>query len=179
LEDSTEGGILAKPEKDLRRKLHQMIEKITKDIELDFHFNTAISGMMELTNELHDYTTNIAREKWNKPLLREVLEKLLILISPFAPHMAEELWHELGNETLIVEQTWPEVDRAALKVDEVQIVVQVNGKIRDKFMISAGLSKEETEKAAFERERIADLTKDKTIKKVIVVPNKIVNIVAV
>jgi leucyl-tRNA synthetase len=93
--------------------------------------------------------------------------------------MAEELWHELGNETLIVEQTWPEVDRAALKVDEVQIVVQVNGKIRDKFMISAGLSKEETEKAAFERERIADLTKDKTIKKVIVVPNKIVNIVAV
>jgi leucyl-tRNA synthetase len=179
LEDSTEGGILAKPEKDLRRKLHQMIEKITKDIELDFHFNTAISGMMELTNELHDYTTNIAREKWNKPLLREVLEKLLILISPFAPHMAEELWHELGNETLIVEQTWPEVDRAALKVDEVQIVVQVNGKIRDKFMISAGLSKEETEKVAFERERIADLTKDKTIKKVIVVPNKIVNIVAV
>lgn len=179
LEDSTEGGILAKPEKDLRRKLHQMIEKITKDIELDFHFNTAISGMMELTNELHDYTTNIAREKWNKPLLREVLEKLLILISPFAPHMAEELWHELDNETLIVEQTWPEVDRAALKVDEVQIVVQVNGKIRDKFMISAGLSKEETEKVAFERERIADLTKDKTIKKVIVVPNKIVNIVAV
>jgi leucyl-tRNA synthetase len=78
-----------------------------------------------------------------------------------------------------VEQTWPEVDRAALKVDEVQIVVQVNGKIRDKFMISAGLSKEETEKATFERERIADLTKDKTIKKVIVVPNKIVNIVAV
>ncbi|HRW34423.1 MAG TPA: leucine--tRNA ligase [Thermotogota bacterium] len=178
LNDPADGGKFVKPEKDLRRKLHQMIEKITKDIETDFHFNTAISGMMELTNELNDYTSAIQREKWNKPLLKEVLEKLLILMSPFAPHMTEELWHEMGNEDLIVQQEWPQADQTALKVDEVEIVVQVNGKIRDKFMIPTGLSKEQTQQIALQRDRINEITAGKQIKKIVIVPDKIVNIVA-
>jgi leucyl-tRNA synthetase len=170
---------LGKDEKALRRKLHQMIKRITKDIEYDFHFNTAISGMMEVANEFNNYVTKVNTEDWNTNVIREVAEKLLILMAPFAPHMTEELWHEMGNDTLVVLEKWPEVDEDALVVDEVQIVVQINGKIRDKFTVAAGLSKEETQKIAFERDRVKELTDGKNIKKVIVVPNKIVNIVAV
>ncbi|HPR96069.1 MAG TPA: leucine--tRNA ligase [Thermotogota bacterium] len=170
---------LGKEEKALRRKLHQMIKKITKDIEEDFHFNTAISGMMEVANELYAYITSVNPEDWHTEVVREVSEKLLILMAPFAPHMTEELWHEMGHDTLVVLEKWPEVDESALVVDEVEIVVQINGKIRDKFTVSAGLSKEETQGIAFDRERVKELTDGKNIKKIIVVPNKIVNIVAV
>ena len=167
-----------KDEKALRRKLHTMIKKITEDIEVDFHFNTAISGMMELNNELSHYISKKKASDWNAELLEEVMDKFLIILTPFAPHMAEELWSMKGNRGLVVEQRWPGYDEEAMAVDEVPIVVQINGKVRDKFKVPQGQAKEETEKMALAREKIAERLEGRSVRKVIVVPGKLVNIVA-
>ncbi|MGC8819967.1 MAG: leucine--tRNA ligase [Fervidobacterium sp.] len=167
------GDSFGKEEKNLRRKLHTMIKKIKEDIEGGFKFNTAIAGLMEFNNQLSDYLES--SQSYNKELLREIAEKLVLILSPFAPHMAEEMWHDLGKTTLIVEEKWPEYDPRALEAEETTIVVQVNGKVRGKITVPANLSKEEIKKAALDN--VSKLIEGKTISNVIYVSGKLVNIV--
>ncbi|KLO21038.1 leucyl-tRNA synthetase [Marinitoga sp. 1197] len=166
-----------KEEKSLRRKLHQMIGKITNDIEKNFQFNTAISGMMELINELNSYINNISKKDWNKELLKEVAEDFIILLSPFAPHLSEELWHMMGHNTFVVNAKWPDVDKKALEVDELEIVVQINGKVRSKIIVDANSTEEMIKNKAFEDEKVKKYIENSEIKKVILVKGKLLNIV--
>ena len=164
-------------ERELRRKLHAMIKKITEDIEGGFKFNTAISGLMELLNHLVDYLNTVPESEWNKHLLREIAEKMVLILSPFAPHMAEELWQDMGMKGLVVEQSWPSYDPEALKVEEVEIAVQINGKIRDRVMIPVDADEETVKKLVLERERVKRYLNGKEPKKFFYIKGRLVNIV--
>jgi leucyl-tRNA synthetase len=163
-------------EESLNRVLHNSIKGVTDDTER-FHFNTAISRMMELVNEMYRYTSELSKNEINAQFLKDVLSKLVVLVSPFAPHFAEELWEMLGNKPTIFDETWPEYDSKALELDEITWVIQINGKIRERMQAKKDLNKEEAEKLAQSFGRIPELTSDKTIIKVIVVPQKLINIV--
>jgi leucyl-tRNA synthetase len=154
-----------------------MIQKMTRDIEGNFQFNTAISAMMELSNELNSYINSIDENKWNLNLLREVAEDFVLMLSPFAPHIAEELWHEMGNENLIVESKWPEVDKEALKKDELNIIIQVNGKLRGQVEVPSNSTQEKIKEIVLKEEKVQKFIEGKTLIKTIYVPKKLVNIV--
>jgi leucyl-tRNA synthetase len=160
----------------LYRKTHLTIKKVTEDIEREFHFNTAISALMEMVNELYDYTAGGVAEK-QLPVLRFAIDTLTLLISPFAPHFAEELFSSLGNNASIANSPWPQYDPEAIVASEVTIVVQVNGKVRSKLTMPAGASDKETEAAALADPKVREYTDGKPPKKVIVVQGKLVNIV--
>ena len=158
--------------------LNQKIESVTRDL-LGFHFNTCVSAIMELTNEIYDYVSshNEDREALNGPLFKRAIEGLILLVAPMTPFITEELWELIGHETSILEQSWPEHDPAALTKQEVEIMVQVNGKLRDKVKVSAS----ESEDRAVLEEKItahfSDKLDGKSIAKVIVVPGRLVNLV--
>ncbi|MGK7931545.1 MAG: leucine--tRNA ligase [Microcystaceae cyanobacterium] len=162
---------LSKVEKDLRRAIHTAIKEISEDLEGDYQFNTAVSELMILSNALND------AKCIESPVYQEGIETLLQLLSPFAPHLAEELWHQLGCEESIHQQGWPEVDSAALVVDEITLVIQIMGKVRGKIQVSANLDKAGLEKVATESDIAQKYLAGKEVKKVIVVPNKLVNFV--
>jgi len=164
---------LTKEEKSLRRKLHSMIKKIKEDIEGGFKFNTAIAGLMEFNNQLMEYLDNVERP--NTKLLKEVAENVALILSPFAPHMAEEMWSDLGKDTLIVNEKWPEYDPSALEQEEMIVVVQVNGKVRGKLIVPVDITEDEIKKAALEQ--AARSIEGKTIINVIYVKGKLINIV--
>lgn len=160
----------------LRQKVHKTIKKVTEDIER-FHFNTAISAIMELVNEVYGSELKDREDELSKKLIKEAIETMVILLSPFVPHFAEELWRVLGNQTSIIKRPWPQYDPEAVQEDEVLIVVQVNGKLRDRMMVPASYGEEEVKAWALKSERIQKLVEGKTIKRVILVPRKLVNIV--
>ena len=162
-------------EKELRRALHATIRKVTDDVADRFNFNTAISSIMELVNAMHAYRD--AAETVQPALLRETVEALLRLLAPFAPHIAEEIWQQLERRGSIHQQAWPKWDAEAIKTDSVEIVVQINGKVRDKLTVPSELSSAELEKVALQQEKVQQLVAGKTVVKVIAVPNKLVNIV--
>ena len=162
-------------EKELRRALHATIRKVTDDVADRFNFNTAISSIMELVNAMHAYRD--AAETVQPALLRETVEALLRLLAPFAPHIAEEIWQQLERSGSIHQQAWPKWDAEAIKTDSVEIVVQINGKVRDKLTVPSELSSAELEKVALQQEKVQQLVAGKTVVKVIAVPNKLVNIV--
>ncbi len=162
---------LSKEEKDLRRAIHTAIKEISEDLEGDYQFNTAVSELMKLSNALND------AKCIDSAVYKEGIETLLILLAPFAPHIAEELWHILGHETSIHLQTWPEVDPDALVVDEITLVIQIMGKTRGTIQVPANSSKEELEKLARESDIGKRNLDGKEVKKVIVVPGKLVNFV--
>lgn len=166
---------LTKVDKDLLRITHSTIQRITSDLSERFNFNTAISRIMELVNAAYDYKDK--EENINPLVLKEAVETIVLTLMPFSPHIAEELWAELGKTELLVKTNWPEVTEEYLAEDEVEVVLQINGKVRDKIKVPADLNKEEMEKFAMDSSRIKELTEGKAIKKVIVVPKKIVNIV--
>ena len=157
--------------------MHQSIKGVTEDTQR-FHFNTSVSRIMELTNELYKYVQERNPETFNRELLETALNNLVLLLAPFVPHLAEEFWQKLGNKPTVFDQAWPEYNEAYLKVDEIDWVIQVNGKIRQRITASATLTKEQAEALAMNDERIKELLDGKTIRKVIVVPKKLVNIVA-
>lgn len=157
----------------IRRITHKTIKKVTEDISERFNFNTAISAIMEMVNELSDYKD----KDISKKVLNESLNALILLLAPFAPHLTEELWHNLGHTKSIYLEKWPSYDALAIVEDEIEIVVQVNGKVRDKMVIPVNAPEEEIKEAALKQERIAPYIKDKKIVKVISVPGKLVNIV--
>ena len=168
-------------DEEIQKKLHQTVKKVTESIEDDFHFNTAIAAVMELLNDMTTYKQevidkdNISSE--SKKIWREVLEKTILLIAPFAPHVADELWAYLGNETFTFEEEWPKYDEELTKDHTFNLVIQVNGKVRDTVSAQIGISKDDAEKLAFESEKAKKFIDGKEVVKVIVVPNKLVNVV--
>ncbi|TAL27617.1 MAG: leucine--tRNA ligase, partial [Nitrospirae bacterium] len=158
----------------LLRKTHQTIKRVTNDIEREYHFNTAIAALMEFVNELVSFEP---RSDDNEIILRNSIETLLLLLSPFSPHIAEELWDALGNKSSILEQRWPSWDEELTKEDEIELVIQVNGKVKAKLAIPAGLSEEDIKQKALEEPKIKEAAESKAIKKVFVVKGKLVNIV--
>ncbi|MCX7781420.1 MAG: leucine--tRNA ligase [Negativicutes bacterium] len=172
---SYDPSALTKEEKELRRALHYTIKKVTEDIEERFNFNTAISAIMELVNALYAFREH-GREG-NPALMREAISGLLRLMAPFAPHIAEELWHNTLAEGSIHKQSWPTYDSEAIKLEEVEIALQVNGKVRDKIVVLVGLTADELEKLALAQDKVQALISGKQIVKVISVPQKLINIV--
>ena len=161
--------------KELRRMTHETIKRVTTDIDERLHFNTAISAIMELVNHLHQIKPS--KDEIYRSVLRESIESLVILISPFAPHLAEELREQLGNQTSIIKSTWPEWDEEALKTEEVLIVIQVNGRLRSQIHIPADATEDEIRKAVLADEKIQRYIEGKQVRKVIVVPGKLANVV--
>ena len=155
------------------RKLHQTIDRMTTDFETRWHFNTSIAAIMELTNELHANEAEVSHE-----VMQQLLADLMILLSPFAPHLTEELWSMLGQESPVLNQSWPKFNPALAHEDSVQVVIQINGKLRDKFTVPKGLPAEELGQRARKVERIGILLENKTIRKVVTVPDRLVNFVA-
>ncbi|HLF29801.1 MAG TPA: class I tRNA ligase family protein, partial [Xanthomonadales bacterium] len=154
------------------RKLHQTISRISNDFEGRWHFNTDIAALMELVNLLYSLEGQIS-----KPVLRETLETLTKLLSPFAPYLAQQLWEELGHSEDLLRVSWPEFDPVLAKEDELEIPVQINGRLRSKILAREGMPQEELEEMALADPRIAHMIAAHKVLKVIVVPNKLVNIV--
>ena len=167
-------GDLTKDEVALRRELHRVIKKVTEDLDNNFNFNTAISAIMELVNAM--YAHKDKAESVNADLANELTHNLVLLLAPFVPHITEELWHELGETESVHTMNWPTYEESALEVDEVEVVLQVNGKVRDKLTVSVNITKEELEALAKESSRVQEFTEGKQIVKVIYVPGKLVNI---
>jgi len=158
----------------LRRKVHQTLEAVTRDFE-EFQFNTVVSGLMELLNEMSSAAQTGAAAG---PAWAETVSIYLRMMAPVAPHAAEELWHRLGHPGSVHTAAWPEVDREAAAEDEITLVVQVNGKVRDRLTVAAGIARDEAEQLALASEGAQKFTDGLTVRKVIVVPGRLVNIVA-
>jgi leucyl-tRNA synthetase len=168
---------LSSQDKELRYVLHFTIKKVTEDVGERFNFNTAISAIMEFVNALYQYKDKVEKDKYNVALLKEAVENLIILLAPFVPHITEELWENIGGSGSVHKQKWPSYTEEALVKDEIEIVVQVNGKVKDRLVIPVGLDKQATEKAAMKSTKIQQLVEGKQVVKVIVIPEKLVNIV--
>lgn len=166
-----QSGKLTKKEKDLRRAIHTAIKEIAEDLAGDYQFNTAVSELMKLSNALKD------SKSVNSPIYKEGVETLVLLLAPFAPHIAEELWQQLGHKNSVHQQSFPQVDPKALVVDEITLVIQVMGKTRGKIQAPAGADQVTLEQLAKESEVAQRYLEGKEIRKVIVVPNKLVNFV--
>ncbi|WP_314348188.1 class I tRNA ligase family protein, partial [Fusobacterium massiliense] len=167
---------LSKEDKALLIKLNQTIKKVTDAIENNYHFNTAIAANMELINEVQTYASSMSSEQAAK-ILGFVLEQIILMLSPFVPHFCDEIWEELGENTYLFNEKWPEYDKRFLASDEVVIAVQVNGKMRGSFEIEKDSDKALVEKIALELPNVMKHLEGMNVVKVIVVPNKIVNIV--
>ncbi len=172
--ENAEVGELSRKDKDMRRLVHTTIKRVTDDAGTRFNFNTAISAIMELVNGLYQYREVAG---YNKAVMAEAVDTLVLLLAPFIPHVTEELWQDLGHGESVHKQKWPVVDEAALVADEVTVIVQVNGKVRDKILMPVNLDKAETEKMVLAQPKIAEILAGKEVKKVVVVPNKLVNVV--
>lgn len=168
---------LSKEDKELRRIIHSTIKKVTEDIEQRFNFNTAISAIMELVNGLYHYKDNVSENEQNLALVKFGLKNLVLLLAPFAPHISEELWANLGGNQSVHLQNWPEYDPASLEMDEITLVVQVNGKLRDKISVPKGISREDLEAKVLAEPKISKHLAGKEVVKVIIVPEKLVNLV--
>jgi leucyl-tRNA synthetase len=169
-------GDLSEDEFALRRKLHQTISKVTEDLDGKFAFNTAISAVMELANEMYRFseTHSVIEDK----LAKELVRNLLILLAPFVPHITEELWQQIGEkENSVHDAEWPVCDESALVVDEVELAVQVNGKVRGTIKVAVSMEKDEIADLAKGLAEVQKFIEGKTIVKTIVVPGRIVNIV--
>lgn len=160
-------------DKKLHSFVHKTIKKVTLDIEKEFHFNTAIASIMELVNEIYKYEV---REDENSVfVLKEALEAVVLLLSPMAPHIAEELWEILGNSPSIFDHTWLKYDKEAIKEEEIVIVIQINGKLKGRITLPADCNEEEIKNRAIKE--IENKIRNNQIKKVILVPKKLVNVV--
>ncbi|HHL19268.1 MAG TPA: leucine--tRNA ligase [Thiothrix sp.] len=161
--------------KDIRRKLHLTIKKVSDDMSRRFTFNTVIAANMELLNELNKFVTKNEKER---KVLREAIEGILLMLSPIAPHICQHLWQMLGHDKLIINSSWPQVDEAALEQNVIHMVVQVNGKVRAKIKIPADADESQIKQLAQSNENVIRFIAEKTVRKVIVVPKRLVNIVA-
>ena len=160
-------------DKNLNYVMNYTIKKVSDDIGERFNFNTAISSIMELVNEMYKYRDG----EINEALYGTAVRNLVVMLAPFVPHVTEEMWEHLEQEGSVHNQMWPEFDESALVKDTVEIVVQINGKIKEKMNIAGDLSREEMQKVAMEDEKVKALTEGKNVVKVIAVPNKLINIV--
>jgi leucyl-tRNA synthetase len=171
----TDMSALTGTAQELRRQVHQTIAKISDDIDRRQTFNTAIAATMELTNAVGRVKGKTAAER---AVIQEALEAAVLMLSPMVPHVTHTLWQALGHAEPVIDAAWPSVDQSALQQDEVEIVVQVNGKLRDRIVVPVSADKDAVEKLARASDKVAQHVSDKTVRKVIVVPGKLVNIVA-
>lgn len=165
---------LNEPQKDLRRQTHETIAKVSDDIGRRYTFNTAIAAVMELVNSLSKFNDD---SEQGRAVIQESLQSIVLVLSPIVPHITHELWKVLGQTSLLLDQNWPKVDESALVKDSLQIIVQVNGKLRSRIDVPASADKNEIEQAAMDDENVKRFTDSKQVVKVIVVPGKLVNIV--
>ncbi|NQT06102.1 MAG: leucine--tRNA ligase, partial [Candidatus Omnitrophica bacterium] len=161
--------------KDLKIKTHQTIKKVTDDIERDFHFNTAISAVMELINETYN---GLAKDDKVDKSVKEAVKTAIILLSPFVPHISEEMWEMLGNRPSIFKLEWPKYDPNFIKTDKATMAIQVNGRLRSKIEVGEGIKEEELKKLVLSDPKVIKWVAQKPIKKFIVVPNRLINIIA-
>jgi len=164
----------------LRRKTHQTIRKVTDDIQNRYHFNTAISAIMELVNTIYSMNIPQVDEPENRPrlmALKEAIQNLILLLSPFAPHIADEMWAGLGYEECIIRYPWPDFDPEVAQEEEIEIVIQINGKVRSRLQVSPDIPEEELKQKALENKRVRELLQDRSVQRIIVVPNKLINLV--
>ena len=164
--------------KKLHHKLHQTISAVEDDIGRRHTFNTAIAKVRELLNMMDKMSETLNKSEQGRALKQTVLDDVLLMLSPIVPHICHQLWQLMGHDSVIVNELWPQVDESALVEDSIQYIVQVNGKLRDKLQVSADTDKETIEKLALETAGAVRNVEGKTIRKVIVVPGKLVNIVA-
>ena len=160
--------------RDLKRKIHETIASVSRDIAEEKQFNTAVARLMELLNALTSYSP---RDSVDWTLLREGTEILLACLYPFCPHICEELWEALGNDQILANVSWPKVDPTALVRDTVTMVIQINGKVRERMILPAGLTKEETLEQVFKNEGVKKRISNREIVKTIIVPDRLVNLV--
>ena len=175
-DETVSHGDLNADEKKLRLAVHTSIKKVTDDFER-FSFNTAISSIMEMVNALYVYKENTTPENYNKALVGETIKALVVLLAPFIPHAASEMWEMIGGEGSVTETPWVKYDEKALVVSEIEVVVQINGKIRGKLMISPDLTPAQMQELALNDETVKGLIEGKEVVKVIAVPKKLINIV--
>ncbi len=164
------------PERDLHRKTHQTISKVSRDFA-SFHFNTAISAIMELMNFLSAGAGESSKTIPADFVIKEAVEAIIQLLSPMAPHFCEELWEQIGHKSQLSESRWPVFDPEAAREDEITMVVQVNGKLRGRLSVSAGEDEEKVKEMALAEPNVGKFIADKTIRKIIVVKDKLINIV--
>src|SRR5690606_7920158 len=165
-----------KEERDVYRTIHETLQKVTGDIEDRFSLNTSISALMSLVNRLYQYKDESPAVR--PELAREGLEKLVLMLAPFAPHLAEELWHEaLGREGSVHQAAWPDLDPDALQREEIEVVVQVNGKLRDRLVVPVDVDEDTLRERATALPRVRQFIDGRQIQRVIVVPGRLVNVV--
>jgi len=173
-------GALSDAGRAFRRTIHETIARVTVDVERDFHFNTAISAIMELVNALHDFERDsldrTAREE-RGALLREAVEVTLRLIGPVCPHVAEEMWRELGHDRSLFAEPWPAADTAALARERVTVVVQVDGKVRGRLTVDVSAPEQAVREQALAEDKVRPWLDGRQVAKVVVVPGRLVNIV--
>ena len=172
---ATDADELSDGAKAVLRKTHQTIRKVTADIEKDYHFNTAIAAMMELVNEMVGFEPVNRKEM---QVFTSAVENLLLLLSPFTPHIAEELWAKLDHKKHVSEMPWPVWDEEIAKDEEIELVIQINGKLRGKLLIPAGLTDDEVKERALKDSKVSELMGGQKIRKLIVIKGRLVNIVA-
>ena len=161
-------------QRDLRRKTHQTIAKVSDDIGRRYTFNTAIAATMELLNAVNRYEDS---SEQGRAVVGEALEAVVLLLSPIVPHICHALWHVLGHETALVDVRWPAFDESALQQDMLEIVVQVNGKLRGRIKVATDTSKKELAELALADENVQRYIAGKDVRKTIVVPGRLVNVV--
>jgi leucyl-tRNA synthetase len=161
--------------KRLRRKLHETLAKVSDDIGRRYTFNTAIAANMELLNELSRFSARGVRAH---AVMQEALEAIVLMLSPIVPHIAHALWQALGHDGAVVDCAWPRVDKSALQRESVELVVQVNGKLRGHIQVPVGSDRAQVEKAALNNENVQRFTDGKTVRKIVVVSDRLVNVVA-
>jgi leucyl-tRNA synthetase len=161
---------------EVRHKAHKTIKKVTEDIER-FHFNTAIAAIMELVNHIYQTKDGVEATSQAKSVWREIVEALIVLLSPFCPHIAEELWEALGHKESVIKVPWPQYDHAAIVEEEIIVVVQVNGKLRDRLLIPVSAKEERVKEMALASPKVRRHIEGKEVTKTIFVPKKLVNIV--
>jgi leucyl-tRNA synthetase len=161
----------------IQRKMHQTIAKITQDFEGRWHFNTCIAAIMEFVNELYGVEEAISTGKISAALLRDTMRNLVLMLAPFAPYLATELWQQMGETSSLLKHPWPVFEPALAKEDEVELAVQVNGKLRARITVPAESTEDFVRERALNDERVRAAIDGKQIMKVIVVPKKLVNIV--
>jgi leucyl-tRNA synthetase len=165
-------GERSEADRKVLRKLHQVIRKVTDDFETRWHFNTSIASIMELVNECYAHEADLT-----PPVLAQTVEKLILLLGPFAPYVAEEMWEQLGRTGPVFRQDWPVYDEDLAKEDGAEVVLQVNGKLRGRTVVRFGTPREELERLALADEKVRQFVAGKQVVKVVVVPDKLVNIV--
>jgi len=170
-------GSLTGSERALRRKTHDTVRRVTVDIDVRQQMNTAVSAMMELVNELYSFTEKGERSAQAAKVAREAVESLIVMLSPFAPHTMEELWEMYGHQSGLIAARWPSFEAEVAKAEELEIPVQVNGKLRGVVRVPPGIADAELEKIALADPNVKAHTAGKTIKKVVIVKGRLVSIV--